>query len=148
MGLAMEVAINFFFRNFTYKFGGEIFVQMFGGPIGARITMAVSRLVMQEWKERYDEILKRSNIHEYLKGLYVDDGRSFQRKLMWGERFCKDQNKFTFDRDTAEKDENENVNRDELTRREILCAMNSVNSDLEFTMEFVHDKDRNRTYLL
>ena len=135
----MEVAINFFFRNFTYKFGGEIFVQMFGGPIGARITMAVSRLVMQEWKERYDQILKRSNIHEYLKGLYVDDGRSFQRKLMWGERFCKDQNKFTFDRDTAEKDENENVNRDELTRREILCAMNSVNSDLEFTMELCTD---------
>ena len=48
MAFAMEAAVIFFFRNFTYTFGGDIFVQMFGGPIGARITMAVARLVMQQ----------------------------------------------------------------------------------------------------
>ena len=40
MALAMERAVVFFFLNFTYTFAGETFVQTFGGPIGARITMA------------------------------------------------------------------------------------------------------------
>ena len=42
MGLAMELAINFFFKNFCYTFGGKKFVQLNGGPIGARLTMAVA----------------------------------------------------------------------------------------------------------
>ena len=85
MGFAMEVAVCFFFRNFTYTFGGDIYVQVFGGPIGARITMAVAKLVMQDWKDHYDQILENSGITELLTGLYVDDGRTFQRKLKWGE---------------------------------------------------------------
>ena len=126
-----------------YTFGGEIFVQMFGGPIGARITMAVSRLVMQEWKDQYNKILQESNIIEYLSGLCVDDGRTFQRKLKWGERFCKNQNEFTFDVVDI-KDRKENVNRNELTRWEVLRAMNSVNNDLEFTMELCDDFEDKR----
>ena len=37
MGLAMELAINFFFKNFCYTFGGKKFVQLHEGPIGARL---------------------------------------------------------------------------------------------------------------
>ena len=87
LALAMEYAVYFFFKNFTYTFGGEVFVQLDGGPIGARLTMAVARLVMEEWKYEFNKILKSSGIEELLSGLYVDDGRSYQRKLKWGERF-------------------------------------------------------------
>ena len=139
MGFAMEIAVIFFFRNFTYTFGGDIFVQMFGGPIGARITMAVAKLVMQQWKNDYDKILERSGIQEWLSGLYVDDGRSYQRKLKWGERYCGQQKKFTFDVDKEMEDASENVDRNELTRREVLLAMNDVNKDLEFTKELCSD---------
>ena len=59
MSLSMEIAVNFFFSNFTYTFRGDIFVQLFGGPIGARITMAVDKLVMQEWKEQYNKFSAR-----------------------------------------------------------------------------------------
>ena len=48
LGLAMERAVIFFFNHFTYTFGGEIYLQTSGGPIGARLTMVVARLVMQE----------------------------------------------------------------------------------------------------
>ena len=47
MGLAMEIGVIFFFRHFTYTFGGEVYRQVSGGPIGARLTMAVARVVMQ-----------------------------------------------------------------------------------------------------
>ena len=45
MGCCLEIAVNFFFHNFVYTFGGEKFVQAFGGPIGARLTMAIARLI-------------------------------------------------------------------------------------------------------
>ena len=103
MGLAIEIVIVFFFKNFTYEFGGETFLQLFGGPIGARLTMAVAQLVMEDWKEKFDEILKKSNIIELLSGLYVDDGRTFQRKLLPGERFDEKEMKFTIQEERRKK---------------------------------------------
>ena len=76
---------------------------------------------------------------ELLSSLYVDDGRSYHKKLRHGERFCKILNKFTFDADTERKDMEAAVDRNELTRTEVTRAMNSVNSDLEFTMELCTD---------
>ena len=87
MAFAMQKAVHFFFKNFMYHFGGETYLQMDGGPIGARLTMAIARLVMQQWKEDYNLILEKSKITEYLSALYVDDGRSLQRKLIFEERF-------------------------------------------------------------
>ena len=93
LALAMEQAVIFFFTHFTYTFGGKIYLQQGGGPIGARLTMAVARLVMQEWKEAYDIILENSNIEESLSGLYVDDGRGVLRLLELGERFVPSERK-------------------------------------------------------
>ena len=72
IAVALEIAVNFFFNNFVYSFGGEAFVQRFGGPIDARFTMAISRLVMQAWYEEFRKILDASNIKELLSGIYVD----------------------------------------------------------------------------
>ena len=139
MGLAMEVAVVFFFNNFTYTFANEIFLQMFGGPIGARLTMAVARLVMQTWKEEYNKILLDSQIQEFLSGLYVDDGRSLHRKLFLGERYDPKLRKFVVSEDMKKVDIESGITRDEITRKEILIAMNSVNHDLNFTMELCGD---------
>ena len=43
-----EIGVRVLWTNFCYEFGGEYFLQMSGGPIGARVTMAARRLVMQE----------------------------------------------------------------------------------------------------
>ena len=74
IGIALEIAVKLIFNNFVYTFGGESYLQSFGGPIGARITMCDSRLVMQDWHEHFVERLKRSKLFEKLGGLYVDDG--------------------------------------------------------------------------
>ena len=36
----VEIAVRFLFENFTYRFGGKVYLQQQGGPIGARNTMA------------------------------------------------------------------------------------------------------------
>ena len=101
MGLAIERAVVFFFNNFTYTFGGQVYRQKGGGPIGARLTMAVARLVMQQWKDEYNVILHDSDIIELLFGLYVDDGRTVHRKLYWGERFDPNLKKMVWDKDRS-----------------------------------------------
>ena len=88
MGLAVEIAVVFFWKNFCYTFGRKKFIQLDGGLIGARLTMAVVRIVMQFWKDKFNDVLHKSNISELLSGLYVDDGRSMQRILEYGERYC------------------------------------------------------------
>ena len=90
-----------------------MFVQLYGGPIGACITMACARLVMQSWKDGYNKILLASGINEMLSRFYVDDGRTYQRKLRWGERFDINLNKFTFDNDTKKEDMKENIDREQ-----------------------------------
>ena len=70
-----EIATRILFENFTYQFGGETYLQLEGGPIGARVTMCVARLVMQEWGEQYMNILIDAQLLiDFLRG-YVDDGR-------------------------------------------------------------------------
>ena len=118
VAIALEIVIKFFFENFIYTFGGEYYMQGFGGPIGARLTMAVSRLVMQSWYEKYRKILKDSDIQELLGGIYVDDGRAIVRKLQLGSRYNKEKRKFEITKENRELDELEEENRENLTERE------------------------------
>ena len=67
--------MRFFFENFVYTFGNKTFLQSTGGPIGARLTMCIARLVMQEWWEKFARILKKSNLEVLMRAIYVDDGR-------------------------------------------------------------------------
>ena len=51
-----EIATRFLFQNFCYKFSGESYLQMDGGPIGARVTMAAARIVMSDCGGRSGDI--------------------------------------------------------------------------------------------
>ena len=84
LGAALEIAVRWFFKNFTYTFGGRLYLQNGGGPIGARLTMCVAKLVLQQWKEEFSMILKDSNISELLSKIYVDDNRCLVEKIRFG----------------------------------------------------------------
>ena len=75
MSIMLEISIRFFFDNFIYTFGGLTFLQSKGGPIGARLTMCMARLVMQDWWEKFQSILDKGEIEVLLRAIYVDDGR-------------------------------------------------------------------------
>ena len=125
IGAAIEISIRFFFRNFTYTFGGKTYVQLEGGPIGARITMCVARLVLQHWREKYKEILKEGNIREKLSKIYVDDNRCVVEKIKPGLRFIENEGKFKFQSEWIEEDMK--IDPIKRTIRELGKAMNSDN---------------------
>ena len=93
IAIMLEIAIKFFFENFIYTYGGENFRQSSGGPIGARLTMCIARLVMQDWWEKFEQILKDSSLEQFLNAIYVDDGRLIVQLLKRGYRFNKDSTK-------------------------------------------------------
>ena len=133
MAIMLEVSIKFFYDNFVYSFGGKNFVQSSGGPIGARLTMAMSRLVMQQWWEDFDKILSGSNIDCKMRAIYVDDGRMIIKKLQKGARYCNVQKKFIMKVDCQEEDAD--LTRESISEREFRKAMCDVSEDLEFTTE-------------
>ena len=48
VGLALQIGIKVVFGNYCYTFGGELWHQLKGGPIGDRLTRIVSLLEI-EW---------------------------------------------------------------------------------------------------
>ena len=142
MGSALEIAIRFFFDNFTYTFGRELYIQNFGGPIGARLTMCVARLVLQQWREDYSLLLREANIGELLSKICVDDNRAIVEKLKPGLRFVEEEKKFIFDEKWVEEDMK--IEAGKRTIKEINKAMNSVNVDLKFTIETEEDFSNKR----
>ena len=91
-----EIGVRVLFENFTYRWGGDTYKQSSGGPIGCRVTMAVSRLVMQDWAENYREVLDRSGVDIAMLTGYVDDNRQLTRILRMGMSYNVEQKMFTF----------------------------------------------------
>ena len=144
LATTIEVAIKFFFSHFMYTFGGQDYLQSSGGPIGARLTMAVARLVLQEWSEVFKEILKKSDIKELLRGIYVDDGRNVVSKLKPNMRYNTEKKVFETDIKWAEDDKENDISREERTVIEIRKIMNSINEDLKFTTELESEFESGR----
>ena len=69
----MRIAVLTLFRTHTYGFGGKVFLQKAGGPIGLRSTCAIARLVMVWWDEELLELLVKNNVITNGEARYVDD---------------------------------------------------------------------------
>ena len=133
LGGAIEIAVRFFFANFMYTFGRKTYIQCHGGPIGARLTMGVARIVLQQWREEFSEILREAEIKEKLSRIYVDDNRTIMKYIRAGVRFNEETGRFDSRREWEE--EYSRRERDTRTIEEIQKAMNYVNKDLKFTIE-------------
>ena len=106
--------------------------------------MCIARLVMQEWWDHFKVILESSNLKEFLRAIYVDDGRMMLEKLKLGVRFVKENSRFEFDEKWLVEDELEGKTREDNTQMEVCKAMNSVSEDLKFTIETVSDFPKGR----
>ena len=144
IGRVAEIGLRIIFEHFTYRFGGEYYKQMKGGPIGARVTMAASRLVMQSWSEAYKEILTNSGLEvDWLNG-YVDDGRQASSVFKLGMRFQPESMLFEHSAEAEAEDIELDESSDRRMARICLPAMNHVNKDLIFTVEVPEDFPGNR----
>ena len=137
-----EIAVRTLFEKFTYNFGGKNYLQSKGGPIGARITMACARLVMQDWGEELTTILLKADLKLTLFKTYVDDGRLAGTILRMGMRYCKIEKRFKHTPHDEMMDrmlEDSGENRNARMARMCLPAMEDINPDLKFTTEVESD---------
>ena len=139
MGVGLGIAVKFVFENFVYTFGGKYFLQLSGAPIGNRISMCAGNLTMEEWREKFIEILVASNIEERMAGLYVDDGRNLIEMLPMGVRYCDQEKIFKYKREWEEEDKEGGMSGRERTKLEVGKAMNAINPNLKFTLELSED---------
>ena len=138
-----EIGVRVLFENFTYKFAGAAYQQSSGGPIGARVTMAAARIVMQQWGENYRIMLEVAKVEITLLTGYVDDVRQQSNCLRMGTRFDDKNKRFVWSEaakkeDMARKKEMQENSNSRMVRV-CLPAINSVNRDLEFTAEIPED---------
>ena len=138
----VEVAVRALFQNHAYRFGNEYYHQKEGSSIGDRWSGAAAEVVMQDWANQYQKILENSGVSILLLAGYVDDGRQYTSSLPLGSRYNKETRKFEQNQqalieDTRKKNSGESNN--QRMARTCIEAMNSINPDLEFTVETPED---------
>ena len=127
----VSLATKAMFKNHFYKFGGKIYHQARGGPIGLRGTCAVARIVMQLFDLKWGNILKDLGIVTWLNFRYVDDSRSLLPPIKPGWRWVGGQLVYT----KRWEMEDSHVS-GELRTKEILRAtLMGVVDYLKFTVE-------------
>ena len=136
---ALEIGIKRSFSTHTYQFGGKLFQQAEGGPIGMRLTGACARIVMGVWSRTVNEILKKENIENHLAAGYVDDVRYVTSTIGEGWRWQEKEKKLVFDENWQEEDHQSAETVEARTSREILNIMNSVFTNIQFTKEIPED---------
>ena len=143
----IEIGTRTLFENHMYRFGDIVYKQEQGGSIGDRWTGSAAEIIMQDWSEKYKNILVRSGLEVYLLAGYVDDGRQGTSTLPMGMEFDKNENKFVYrteaeQEDLTRKAEGESTN--QRMARRCIKAMNSINSNLEFTVECQEEFDNEK----
>ena len=83
----MRLSVELMFETHCYSFGGKIYRQTEGGPIGLRSTCAVARVVMSRWDQKLKQRMVDSNISSEADGRYVDDGRLILYPIRSGWRW-------------------------------------------------------------
>ena len=125
------VATEVLFTNHLYSFGGDVFRQVEGGPIGLRATCAVARLVMCLWDRRWKECLARSGINLGLYARYMDDGRAVLHSIMPGWRWVEGELHYS----PSWVEEDNKLTATERTRKVLHASMQGVVNCLSFTTE-------------
>ena len=64
-----RLMVELMFSTHIYTFGGKLFRQAKGVPIGLRGTCALARVIMNVWDSMWEERLRRINLEweEYLR---------------------------------------------------------------------------------
>ena len=125
------IAVNTMFTKQYYGFGGKMFHQTMGGPIGPRGTCAIARLTMQLFDIKWEEKLKELRVKIWLNERYMDDIRVFLPPIKPGWRW--EEGKIVFCKKWEELDRH--LEPEEVTRRVIAGTMGGVEEFLKFTTE-------------
>ena len=101
----IEIGVQELFSTFAYTFGGSIFHQKSGAPIGTRVACASANLLMEWVWRQLSTICRRSGseCEIYLAENFVDDARAWVSSLRKGTRF--DGTRFTWSKEAEVEDQ-------------------------------------------
>ena len=70
---AIQAALEVCFGNHIYQCENELYRQVVGGGIGARVTGVVARILMDVWADKLARKLEDNAVVLYMLAKYVDD---------------------------------------------------------------------------
>ena len=133
----VSLATAAMFRNHYYSFGGKVFHQESGGPIGLRGTCSIARLVMQLYDTKWTRRMEELGITIWLMMRYMDDTRILLPEIKPGWRW--EEGKVIYCKRWEEEDSA--LSGIERTKRLILESLKGIESYLDFTVETGEDKE-------
>ena len=71
----IEILINISMSTHVYSFGGKLYLQLDGGPIGLRITATLAALIMKLWDQAWLQLMRNQKVKILGYYRYVDDSR-------------------------------------------------------------------------
>ena len=102
----IEIAILTSMNNHLYSFGGKVYIQTSGGPIGLRFTACLAAVLMKIWDRAWLDLLEREGIETLLYKRYVDDSRNLLCPIAEGWRWNEDHCKFMYTEEEYASDTN------------------------------------------
>ena len=136
-----EIGVRAVFRTHAYSFGGKLYHQQGGGPIGLRATGAIARVVMGTWDKELLKLLAENGMAPELAVRYIDDIRLALQAVKPGWRWSGGQ--LAYKDEWQEQDNKEGISSLARTARVVKDMMNEVFNELQFTVETAEDFDCN-----
>ena len=144
---AVEVGVRECFRNHLYTFNGEVYRQTDGGPIGLRLSMAVSRLVMAMW----DKLLLEKGLNTgwliHMMKRYVDDCTAVLETLKMGVRWSEEVG-LSYSSVWEKEDKASGLSDDQRTMREFQKMANTILDFIRVTYDTCTDHESRKLPIL
>ena len=129
----VSIGVKTMFATHVYSFGGRVFHQMVGGPIGLRSTGAIARVVMAMTDRRVKAKMDKDGVKTKLDARYVDDGRTIMYPIKTGWKWSEGENRMAWSKE-QEASDNENSSWTSRTARAVKDIVNSCNKTLRCTV--------------
>ena len=81
MALMFREQVRVVITSHYYQYGGHLYKQLRGGPIGLKLTTIFSRALTRKFCSKYKATMDKLNLKLYLNKLYVDDLNAVARAV-------------------------------------------------------------------
>ena len=92
----VPIGVRTMFATHVYRFGGRLFPQKIGGPIGLRSKGAIARVVMAMTDRRVKLKMDKDGIKTKLDARYVDDGRTLLHPIKAGWKWSEGESRMVW----------------------------------------------------
>ena len=137
LAAVMEVAVRTVFETHVYEFGGLIYHQQQGGPIGLRATGAFSKIVMGDWDLKLVQALRKCGLTKEETARYVDDVRVWMHPIQYGWRWTGVD--LQYKEGWREEDAKAGMSKTAKTATELGKIMSSLSTHVKLTTETHED---------